>query len=135
MLTRDDLLRLIRERAHHPSSARELVQLLQVPREQRASFRRQLKLLAADGALVEVRGRRYGLADMMDLVVGRLQSSAGGFGFVIPELPVTGGGATRTPVEESVAQASVHPRATSTSPRSSRTRCTATAWSCASSAP
>jgi ribonuclease R len=85
VLTREDVLRLIRERAHHPSSARELIQLLQVPREQRATFRRQLKALASEGALVEVRGRRYGLADMMDLVVGRLQANAGGFGFVVPE--------------------------------------------------
>jgi ribonuclease R len=85
VLNREDVLRLIRDRAHHPSSSRELIQLLEVPREQRASFRRQLKSLVADGALVEVRGRRYGLADMMDLVVGRLQSNAGGFGFVIPD--------------------------------------------------
>ena len=48
------------------------MQLLRVPREERASFRRQLSL-AADGELIEVRGRGYGLADKMDLVVGRLQ--------------------------------------------------------------
>ncbi len=85
MLTREDVLRLILERAHHPASSRELTQLLQVPREQRAGFRRQLKSLVADGSLVEVRGRRYGLAEKMDLVVGRLQWHAGGFGFVLPE--------------------------------------------------
>ena len=85
MLTREDVLRLIRERAHHPTSSRELIQLLQVPREERASFRRQLKTLVADGSLVEVRGKRYGLADKMDLVVGRLQAHAGGFAFVLPE--------------------------------------------------
>jgi ribonuclease R len=85
VLTREHLLRLIRERAHHPSSSRELIQLLQVPREERAGVRRQLKALVADGDLVEVRGRRYGLADKMDLVVGRLQLHSGGFAFVIPE--------------------------------------------------
>jgi len=85
VLTREDILRRIRERAHHPSSTRELVQLLDVPREERATFRRELKSLVAEGALVEVRGRRYGLAEMMDLVVGRLQTSPGGFGFVVPE--------------------------------------------------
>jgi ribonuclease R len=97
-LTRHEVLRLVRERAHHPSSARELAQLLQVPREQRASLRRQLKSLVADGALVEVRGRRYGLADMMDLVVGRLQAKAGGFAFVVPDrgpgVPPVGGAGT-----------------------------------------
>ena len=85
MLTRDDVLRLVRERAQHPASSRELMQLLQVPREERPGFRRQLESLVADGDLIEVRGKRYGLADKMDLVVGRLQSHAGGYAFVIPE--------------------------------------------------
>jgi len=63
------------------------MRLLDIPREERAGFRRQLRLLVADGELVEVRGKRYGLADKMDLVVGRLQAHAGGFGFVIAEHP------------------------------------------------
>jgi ribonuclease R len=87
MLTRDDVVRLIRDRAQHPASSRELTQLLQIPREERAGFRRQLKTLVADGELVEVRGKRYGLADKMDLVVGRLQLHAGGYGSVIAEHP------------------------------------------------
>ena len=61
------------------------MQLLKIPREERAGFRRQLKALAADGELIEVRGNRYGVAEKMDLVVGRLQPHAGGFGFVVPE--------------------------------------------------
>jgi ribonuclease R len=85
MPSREEILRRIRDRAQHPASARELMQLLGIPREERATFRRQLKALTADGELVEVRGRRYGLADKMDLVVGRLQGNAGGFGFVVPE--------------------------------------------------
>ena len=87
MLTRNDLVRLVRERAQHPASARELVQLLAIPREERASFRRQLKALVAEGALVEVRGKRYGLAEKMDLVVGRLQATAGGSAFVVADPP------------------------------------------------
>ncbi len=87
MLKPEEILRLVRERAQHPASARELVQLLQIPREQRASFRRQLKALAADGTLVEVRGRRYGVAEKMDLVAGRLQAIAGGAAFVVPDAP------------------------------------------------
>jgi ribonuclease R len=80
--SREELLGAIRERAQHPASTRELVQLLAVPRDERASFRRQLKGLVADGLLVEVRGKRYGLAEKMDLVVGRLQLHAGGHAFV-----------------------------------------------------
>jgi ribonuclease R len=85
MPSRDDILRQIREQAQHPASARELMQLLKVPREERASFRRQLKSLAADGELIEVRGHRYGVVEKMDLVVGRVHANPGGFGFVAPE--------------------------------------------------
>jgi len=83
--SRDDILRLLRERVHHPASARELMQALDVAAAERAGFRRQLKSLTADGELIEVRGKRYGLAEKMDLVVGRVQAHAGGFAFVLPE--------------------------------------------------
>jgi ribonuclease R len=85
MPSRDDILRQIRDRVRHPASPRELMQLLKVPREDRAAFRRQLKALTADGELIEVRGHRYGVAEKMDLVVGRVQANPGGFGFVVAE--------------------------------------------------
>ncbi len=85
MLSRDDILGLMRDRVHHPATAREIAQLLRVPREERTSFKRQLKSLVADGTLLQIRGNRFGLAEKMDLVVGRLQTNPGGFGFVVPE--------------------------------------------------
>jgi ribonuclease R len=84
MRSRDHLLRLIRERVHHPANARELMRLLEVGREERATFKRQLTSLVNDGSLVMVSGNRYGLADRMDLVVGRLQAHPAGYGFVTP---------------------------------------------------
>ncbi len=85
MYSRDDILTLIREKVHHPATARELSQLLRVSREERNNFKRQLKTLVADGALLQIRGNRFGLPDKMDLVVGRLQTNPAGFGFVVPE--------------------------------------------------
>ena len=85
MLSRDDILARIRDRAHHPATARELAQLLRVPREERSGFKRQLKSLVSDGTLLQIRGNRFGLAEKMDLVVGRLQTNPGGFGFVVPD--------------------------------------------------
>lgn len=85
MLSRDELLRALREKIHHPASPRELIRALRVPREDHQSFKRQLRGLADEGTLVAVRGNRYGLPDRMDLVVGRLQGHPSGFGFVIPE--------------------------------------------------
>ena len=70
-MNRDQLLRAMRERVHHPVTARDLVRVLEIPKEDRASLKRLVRSLVADGTLNEVRGNRYGLADRMDLVVGR----------------------------------------------------------------
>jgi len=91
MYSRDDVLRLVTEQVHHPATARELAQLLRVPREERAGFKRQLKTLVADGVLLQIRGNRFGLAEKMDLISGRLQTNAGGFGFVVPDHADVGG--------------------------------------------
>jgi ribonuclease R len=85
MLSREQLLRQIRDKVHHPATSRELVQVLRVPRHERPTFRRLLKALVADGDLLQIRGNRFGLADRMDVVVGRLQMHSAGFGFVIPD--------------------------------------------------
>jgi ribonuclease R len=84
-VTRDDLLRLIRDKVHHPATARELAQTLRISRDERVGFKRQLKALVADGALVQTRGNRFGLPDKMDLIVGRLTTNPAGYGFVAPE--------------------------------------------------
>jgi ribonuclease R len=89
-VTRDELLRAFAARVPHPVSARECLQLLQVPREERVGVRRQLRALAGDGSLVLVRGRQYALPGKMDVVVGRLIAHPDGFGFVRPEVPAPG---------------------------------------------
>jgi ribonuclease R len=91
MLTRDDLLKLIRDKVHHPATARDLALTLRVPREERNSFKRQLNALVDDGALIQMRGNRFGLPEKMDLIVGRLSTNPAGYGFVVPEHP-TGNG-------------------------------------------
>lgn len=85
MTSRIDILQLIRDKVHHPATARELVQTLKIPREERVAFKRHLKTLVANGELLQIRGNRYGLPDRMDLVVGKLQTNPGGFGFVVPD--------------------------------------------------
>ena len=93
MLSRDQILALMRERVHHPAAIRELLQLLKVPREERATFKRHINSLVASGDLIQIRGHRFGLPEKMDLYVGRLQAHPTGYGFVIPESrPLEGGG-------------------------------------------
>jgi ribonuclease R len=85
MPDREDILRLIRERVHHPATARELAKLLKIPRDDRHAFKRDLKALTDEGRLLQIRGNRFGLPDKMDLIVGRLNTNPSGFGFVVPE--------------------------------------------------
>ena len=90
MLNSEQLLAAIRDKVEHPATARELLQRLKIPREQRATVNRLLKGLVAAGHLVQTRGNHFGLPDRMNLVVGRVQTHPRGFGFVIPDKPVEG---------------------------------------------
>jgi ribonuclease R len=87
MLSDDEVLRLMRERVNHPATSKELVQLLKISRDDRSPFKRRLRGLVASGALVEIRGHRYGLPDLMNLIVGRVSTNPRGFAFVDPEAP------------------------------------------------
>ena len=90
MLNHEQLLKLMRENVDHPATPRELLQRLKVPREQRATLKRLLKDLVATGALIQTRGNRYGVPDLMNLAVGRITTNPRGFGFVVPDRPVEG---------------------------------------------
>ena len=87
MLQVEQILKLIRERVDHPATTKELLQILRVPRESRAAFKRQLRQLVASGDLVEIRGQRYGLPDLMNLIVGTVSTNPRGFAFVDLEDP------------------------------------------------
>ena len=87
----EHILRLMRERVDHPATAKELIQILKIPREERAGFKRRLRHLVGEGALVEIRGHRFGLPDLMNLVVGRVSTHPRGFAHVEPEVPLDDG--------------------------------------------
>jgi ribonuclease R len=91
MVSEEQILRRIRERVDHPATLKELVKLLRIPADGRATFRRRLRGLVAAGSLVEIRGQRFGLPDRMNLIVGRVSTNPRGFAFVDPEPPQDGG--------------------------------------------
>lgn len=78
-----ELLELIREALSHPLTEPELRRAL--PKKFRHGLDRNLKELEKSGDVVQIRYGRYGLADQMNLVTGKVQGHADGFGFVIPE--------------------------------------------------
>ena len=88
MLNHEQLLALIRDQIDHPSTPREMLQRLKIPRDQRGTFKRLLTNLVGTGDLIETRGNRFGLPDRMNLVVGRITTHPRGFGFVVPDRPL-----------------------------------------------
>ena len=88
MLNHEQLLALIRDQIDHPSTPREMLQRLKIPRDQRGTFKRLLTDLVGTGDLIETRGNRFGLPDRMNLVVGRITTHPRGFGFVVPDRPL-----------------------------------------------
>jgi ribonuclease R len=91
MWSDEEVLKLIRDRVDHPATAKELVRLLKIGRDEHATFKRRLRSLVGSGALVEIRGHRFGLPDLMNLVVGRVSTNPRGFAFVDPEVPTPDG--------------------------------------------
>ena len=87
-MTPDDLLQRIRTRVTHPATVNELMRLLGLPRSEAPAIRKALKTLVARGALIETRGRHFGVPELMDLAAGRLVVNPNGFGFVKLDQPI-----------------------------------------------
>lgn len=81
----EKVLARIRDRVGHPATMRELIRVLDISPDERSRFRRRIRQLVETGEMIRIRGDRYGVADRMNLVVGRLQVNPRGFGFVTPE--------------------------------------------------
>ncbi|MDQ3211399.1 MAG: ribonuclease R [Acidobacteriota bacterium] len=81
-------MKAVRDKLDHPATPRELLQALELPREDRPIFKRLLADLVESGELVETRGNRFGLPDKMNLIVGKMVTHPRGFGFVVPDRPL-----------------------------------------------
>ena len=87
-MTPDELLHRIRERVSHPSTVKELMRALKLPKSEAPGIRRALKTLVDRGALIETRGRHFGVPELMDLAAGRITVHPNGFGFVRLDHPI-----------------------------------------------
>lgn len=77
-------------KAKHPLLVREIIRLLNLPRDEGDEVKKLLRRMVRTGQIIRLRGRRYGIAQEMDLVSGRLKGHPDGFSFVIPDPPVAG---------------------------------------------
>ena len=83
---KDKILEFMREKAYSPLTLEELVESFEVSGENAADFKKELAAMEANGEIIKTRWDRYGVPERMNLVVGRLQGHAKGFGFVISDV-------------------------------------------------
>jgi ribonuclease R len=75
----------IREKSAHPMKIKELARALAIPAGEYAQFRKTVKGLIQTGELVQLKRGRVGLADQMDIRVGKISITRSGTGFLIVE--------------------------------------------------
>lgn len=71
--------------AGRPLSLKELARSLGVETSETDGLKKLLKESVREGAVVKIRGERYGLPSKMNLVTGELACHPDGYGFVAPE--------------------------------------------------
>ena len=82
-IDREHVFQFFHQHPERPWHVQDVQKRLEV--EDRTALRQVLSDLVDDGRLVRTRRRTYGLPEEMNLVRGRLQVTAGGYGFVINE--------------------------------------------------
>ncbi|WP_135557609.1 ribonuclease R, partial [Paenibacillus cymbidii] len=86
MIEEQELLEFMRETAYKPMTYGELEKHFRI--EGAADFKEFLKLLnrlEQEGKVVRTRSERYGIPERMNLLRGKLQAHAKGFGFLLPD--------------------------------------------------
>ena len=83
--SREFILELLTQNSQ-PLSRRQITKLLDLKGEdQNDALRRRLRAMERDGQLLRNRKNAYGVMSKMNLVTGRVQGHADGFGFLIPD--------------------------------------------------
>ncbi|MDH4155778.1 MAG: ribonuclease R [candidate division Zixibacteria bacterium] len=79
------ILDFIRAESDHPMKVKELARALSIPNSQYLAFRKVVRQLLSSGQLVKLKRNRIGLASEMNIVVGKIQITRAGTGFLIME--------------------------------------------------
>ena len=89
MNLKEKILLFMQESAYKPLNAEDLALEMEIRGKELIEFWRALEELEHDAKTFKTRYDKYGIPEKMSLVVGRLSLSSKGFGFVIPENPLT----------------------------------------------
>jgi ribonuclease R len=85
LISRDKIIAFLRDAASRPLKIRELAKQLKVGEDDYRAFRRMIKELERDGAIIRLRNSRYAPVQSQNMITGRLAVTSSGFGFVSAE--------------------------------------------------
>jgi len=85
MTDRDTLIAFLKTPGYRPMKKCALARALRVAGSKRNAFRKLLKELESEGALIRIRKQYYTLPGDAGLITGTLRAHENGFGFVTPE--------------------------------------------------
>lgn len=85
MTLRDRIMAFMHNEVYKPLTAEDLAEQMDLKGTELAEFWDILIQLEKDAEIIKTRYGKYGIPERMNLVVGRLQATSKGFGFVIPE--------------------------------------------------
>ncbi|WP_432665652.1 ribonuclease R [Wukongibacter baidiensis] len=85
MVSKEILLEFMREQAYNPMLDSELANVFDIKSIEMGEFLNLLETMEDEGAVIKTKKRRFAVPERMNLVVGRLQSTQKGFGFIIPD--------------------------------------------------
>ncbi|MCJ7507829.1 MAG: ribonuclease R [candidate division Zixibacteria bacterium] len=80
-----DILEFLSKETYRPLKTRELFKKMGIPQEKYATFRRLVRSLLRQGAIVKLRRNRLGLPEKLNLIAGKLSVNPHGFGFLRPD--------------------------------------------------
>ena len=83
-LTKDGILKLFK-REKKPIAQSELVAILSLNKKQGKALKQILRGLLRDGSILQLKNKRYGLPQEMNLMAGTLWVTRSGNGFVVPD--------------------------------------------------
>src|SRR4029078_2087584 len=86
-MTEDTILKLLLRPGYAPANVPELLQLLDLPRNQQQTLQYALRHLETKGQILRTKGNRYILAQQADLIPGVISINRGGKGFLQPDEP------------------------------------------------
>ncbi len=81
----DRILEFMKKEVYKPLTAEDLAEGMGIRGKELEQFWELLDKLEADAAIIKTRYGKYGVPELMNLVVGKFSATTKGFGFILPE--------------------------------------------------